>query len=242
MARNVNIEARAAEFLADIRAAYGSRASSVILYGPAARRTVSGDGSGISFMVIMDDNSPSELSLCASFIGKWRKKGIAVPLFLTGDYIRKSLDTFPLEFMAMKRSYRVIDGEDALADLTFRPADVRAQCERELKGKLIHLRAEYLLARGDSRNLTGLAGRSLEAFGMVFAGALFLTQAEIPADESSLLDAVCKAYELDRNMFRNLQSIAGGALRVSEADADALFDRYVEELTKLSRAIDSFTV
>lgn len=242
MARKMNIEARAAGFLADIRAAYGGRVSSVILYGPAARGIVRRGDGGISFMVVMDDNSPSELSRCASLIAKWRKKGIAVPLFLTGDYIRKSLDSFPLEFMAMKRSYRVIDGEDALADLSFKPADVRAQCERELKGKLIHLRAEYLLARGDARNLTGLAERSLDAFGIVFAGALFLKQAEIPSDESSLLDAVCKAYELDRNMFRNLQSIAGGALRVSDIDADVLFDRYVEELTKLSQAIDSFSV
>jgi len=189
-------------------------------------------------MVIIADNSPSELAKCAGFLKKWEKRGIALPLFLSDDYIRRSLDSFPLEFMAMKAFSRVVAGGDVLGDLSFDPADVRSQCERELKGKLIHLRAEYLSSRGDAKRLMNLVGLTLDAFRLVFTGVLFLKNIDVPAATGDLTDAVAGAYDLDATLFKKLLAVAEGDVSVSGSEADELFDRYVEELMKLSRAVD----
>jgi hypothetical protein len=238
MAKKPDIPAITSGFLSDILSTYGDAVRSVILYGPAARGEELGNREGLTFLVILNDNSPSELSKCVSYIGKWERKRIALPLFLEDGYIQQSLDTFPLEFIAMKRAYRVLSGADVLANISFKPSDVRAQCERELKGKLIHLRAEYLASRHRAKHLTDLAERSLAAFRLVFTGALSLKKIDIPSETSRVLDAVCESYGLDRVVFKNLETIALGSFRVEDENANILFDRYVEEIAKLSRAID----
>jgi hypothetical protein len=138
----------------------------------------------------------------------------------------------------MSQSYSVLYGEDFLENLDLKAAEVRNQCERELKGKLLHLRAEYLNLRGDKKGLIDLVDRSLNTFRLIFTGALFLKNIEIPKQIDALLSAVSEEYNLDITLFKKLRSIAKGEVKVNEKEADELFDLYVEELDKLSNAID----
>ena len=229
------------EFLENVQEAFGEELTSVILYGPAVRGEKSKDPH-IHFLVVVEDNTPSELAHCAQYVKKWNKAKITVPLFLHPRYITQSLDTFPLEFMDMSLSYHVVYGEDVLAELTFDKGDVRNQCERELKGKLLHLRAEYISLRGNSKGLTDLVRRSLNTFRLVFSGALYLKSAEIPQKTNSLFEAVINEYELDASLFKKLSATAKGEIKVTDAEADNLFDLYVEELDKLSSALDNLSL
>lgn len=235
------IKNTASAFFRKLADLYGDSLQSVILYGPAARGENS-DDSYLNFLVVLDDNTPSELARCAPEIKGWVKKKIATPLFLTKDYIERSLDTFPLEFMSMRSAYHVIDGEDVLEGLSFDPPDIRSQCERELKGKLLHLRAEYLTIRGQGKELMSLVGRSLETFRMVFIGALTLKGEDVPVDTDKLLGAVTAAFELDDSLFKKLTGILRNEIKLDVTEADKLFDLYVEELDALSRAIDEMEI
>lgn len=228
-------------FLAQVREAFGENLVTVVLYGAAAR----GESPAgkkipyINYLVVIQDNSPSELARCARFMNTWRKHLIVTPLFLRNGFISRSLDTFPLEFMDMQAAYHVLYGEDVLADIVFSRRHVRSQCERELKGKLLHLRAEYLTLRKDKKGLMDLAYRSLATFRLVFAGALYLKEIDIPKETGALLGALNMTFELDDLLFKRLRAVAGGEVTVSEREADKLFDLYVEELDKLSLAIDA---
>ncbi|MFC1561040.1 hypothetical protein ACFL4V_01035 [Candidatus Latescibacterota bacterium] len=235
-----NIKKITAEFLENVREAFAENLLSVILYGPAARGET-GKTPYINFMVVVTDNTPSELARCSSFVKKWNKHLITTPLFLDPDYIQQSLDTFPLEFLNMSTSYIVVYGENFLEDLDFKVSEVRSQCERELKGKLLHLRAEYLNLRGDKKGLMDLVDRSLNTFRLIFTGALFLKNIEIPKEINILFNIVTEEYDLDILLFKKLISIANGELKMDEKDADELFDLYVEELDKLSNAIDEMS-
>ena len=225
-------------FLENVRKAFGEDLISVILYGPAARGEKSKEPY-IHFMVVVRDNTPSELVRCAPFIKKWQKKLITVPLFLNPGYIQQSLNTFPLEFLEMSLSYHVVYGEDVLAGLEFNMDDIRSQCEREVKGKLLYLRAEYLSLRGNSKGLMDLLNRTLNTFRLLFSGVLYLKEHEIPPKTEAVLDAVIDEYDLDAAQFNKLKAAAKGEIKMDDNEADKLFDRYVEELDKLSQAIDS---
>ncbi len=225
-------------FTSDIREQFGEELKSVALYGPSVRGETAKEPY-VNFLVIVDDNTPSELAKCAPLMKKWHKHLIATPLFLATDYIVRSLDTFPLEFMAMKESYALVTGNDPLESLVFARADVRNQCERELKGKLIHLRAEYLNLRGNRKGLTDLVRRSLATFRLVFIGALYLKEADIPESTADITSGVVDAFELDSTVFKKLYAVAGGEIKLADEEADDLFDKYVEELIKLSKEIDS---
>lgn len=234
------IRKMAEDFTANIRECFGEKLQSVILYGHLARGEVMKNGENAMFMVVIPDNSPSELAPCTPFVKKWARNSIAIPLFITPDYIRDSLDSFPLEFMEMRSSYRVIYGEDVLKDLTFQDNDIRDECEREIKGKLLHLRAEYLALRGDRKGLARLVHRSLNTFRLVFTGALHLKRVPSTEETAGLLDAVAAAYGLDRMFLKDLHAMARGDLKPEQTEADRIFDRYVEELDCLSKALDTF--
>ncbi|MBN1290890.1 MAG: hypothetical protein JXB48_03545 [Candidatus Latescibacteria bacterium] len=234
-----NLQKISNEFLSAVQEAFGENLNSVILYGPAARGETYKDTPYINFLVVVEDNTPSELARCSKYMKKWRKQLIVTPLFLDNDYITQSLDTFPLEFMDMQSAYHVISGEDVLKNLSFERSDVRNHCERELKGKLIHLRAEYLSVRGDTKLLIDLINRSLNTFRLLFSGALFLKVTKAPSDTISLLDAITQEYGLDSTLFKKLNNVAKGVLKIDESEADKLFDLYVEELDKLSNSINT---
>lgn len=231
------IKKTADEFLVNMKEAFGDELRSVVLYGPAARWETSRQPY-INFMVTVEDNTPSEIARCSKYLKDWRKKLIAMPLFLTPDYVGKSLDTFPLEFMDIVSAYSVVYGDNPLEGIEFRPAHVRAECEREIKGKLLHLRAEYLDLRGDAKGLVDLVGRSLATFRLLFMGALYLKDIEIPEETDALFDAVIDAYGLDGVLFRTLFTVSKKRKKIDGAVADDLFDKYVEEIEKLSHEID----
>ncbi len=228
------------EFVENVRQCFGEELLSVILYGPAARGEEIKGSTAVNFMVVVRDNTPSELAPCSSFVKSWERHGITAPLFITPEYIRDSLDSFPLEFMEMKSSYSVITGADVLKYLEFRDCDIRNECEREIKGKLLHLRAEYLLIRGDRKGLVDLTARSLNAFRLVFAGALALKRSLVPEKTLDLLESVAREYDLDEEFMTELNALARGEIRPDAVETDRLFDRYVEEMDKLSRAIDVY--
>jgi hypothetical protein len=234
-----HLQKNADAFTAELRECFGDQLRSVILYGPAARGEETKD-TVLTFMAVVTDNSPSALAPCSGFIRRWAKRRIGTPLFITPEYIGRSLDSFPLEFMEMQGAYEVVHGEDVLKGLVFEEANIRLECERELKGKLLHLRAEYLASRGSRKELAGLVRRSIETFRLVFAGFLRLKNMEAPAKTADRAEAVSEGFGLERTVFHSLIEFAAGKSKPLPEEIDRLFDRYVEELDKLSSAIDAF--
>lgn len=226
------------EFLKDLQVSFGDNLVSAIFYGFAEQQS-GGKSPHINALVILKDNSPSEIAKSSGFLKKWHKNSINSPLFLTQDFINESLDTFPLEFIEMKSSYDVLFGVDVLGGLEFAPEDIRRQCERELKGKLIHLRSEYLNHRENTKKLRDLVSRSLKTFRPLFQGAVFLETGIIPLGTNEITDSLSKYYGLDKSLFDNLRAFERGELKLKYEEADKLFDIYVEELDKLSEAVNN---
>jgi hypothetical protein len=72
------------------------------------------------------------------------RDGVSAPLVLTPELIATSLDTFPLEFIDMQARHRLVHGQDFLSSLQFAAADVRLQCERDLKTAAMSMRQRTL--------------------------------------------------------------------------------------------------
>ena len=82
------------------------------------------------------------------------KARIAAPLIMTPEYIDASMDTFPLEFLEIAQRHVCVFGEDHFQELPLQAADVRHQCERELKTIQLGMRQALLAAAGRDKALT----------------------------------------------------------------------------------------
>ena len=129
---------------ADYQVCYGAELLSLIVYGSAAGDEFDPKSSDINLLIVLKNVGLELLGKSRPIQEKWRKKRFARPLFMDREYIERSLDSFPIEFLNMKESYKVLYGEDVLAGLRIDPSDLRLQIEREMKGKWFHLLQGWL--------------------------------------------------------------------------------------------------
>jgi hypothetical protein len=114
------------------------------------------------------------LRLLAGHGARLARWGIAAPLVLTPEYIRSSLDAFPLELMEITQLHWTVFGEDLFAGISLADADVRLQCEREVKRLLIGLRQGLLATAGRERMISSLEHEAAEGLSRAVRGILWL--------------------------------------------------------------------
>ncbi|MEK7766241.1 MAG: hypothetical protein AAB368_08385, partial [bacterium] len=156
----------------ELKNAHGADLRSVILYGSAAAGARHPRYSDHNVLVLLRATGAAALAVSAPAIRKWEKAGNPPPLFMTPEFLARSADVFPLEWLDMKEQHRVLVGEDALASLAVNPRHLRVELERELKGTLLRFRGAYAAAAGDTRRARELLIRSSSTFLILFRGCL----------------------------------------------------------------------
>jgi len=223
----------------DYKELFGHDLVSIIVYGSAASGEYAHGKSDINFMIVLSEHGIDALEGTFQVIAKWKKRNVATPLFLTEDYVRTSLDVFPIEYLNFQKAYELVYGKDILKDLAFDPSALRLQCEREIKGKLLLLREAFLETQGRQRPLQQLVSKSVRAFIAIFCGLLYLEGKELPRDSGEVVRQVCKTFELDSALFEKLLGIRGKKMKPGAAEMIGLFQGYLKEIKRLWKRVDN---
>ncbi|MBN2283607.1 MAG: hypothetical protein JXO48_06930 [Deltaproteobacteria bacterium] len=222
----------------DYRNIFSDGLQSIILYGSAAGIDYQPGGSDINFLIILSEDAIGAIEAALKTVARWRKKKVATPLFMTKQYILSSLDSYPLEFLTMKHEHVLVFGEDVLEPLVFDAGDLRLQCERDIKGKLVLLRRGFLETEGRDRHIRELIAASLTAFISIFKGLLYLKEQDIPPSRREVIGAVADTFALDRTTFLRCLQIKEGTGRFSPQEVRSLLKSYLAEIKKLWEAVD----
>jgi len=226
-------------FCTDYEELFGPDLLSVILYGSCARGEYVPKKSDINFMLLLTESGIAKLGKALKLTEKWSRRAVATPLFLTRAYIETSLDTFPIEMLNFQAAYQVLRGEDPLKDLVFDKQMLRLQCERELKGKLLQLREQFLGTAGNTRNIKDLIARSLPTFLAIFQGIVHLHGKPAQPDRDKLLDTMQELLSLNHPLFSELYAIKDAKVSLNERKAITMMERYIEEVRRLALIVDS---
>lgn len=214
---------------------YGSRLVSVILYGSAAGGDFDPGRSDINLLIVLKELGFEGVCKLSGLWKRLKGKGFGLPIFMDPGYMKRALDSYPIEFLDMKGCYKVIVGEDMLANIEIDREHIRLQVERELRGKLLHLLSNSVVIGNKSRRLRELMEVSLKDFGAVFRALLFLKEEKVERDRKRLWGLVEKAYGLDTEPFT-------GALRIIEVgkkqEVAAVFPGYVKGVQSIIAKID----
>ena len=226
------------EITNDFKGIFGNELISIILYGSGARGDYIPGISDINFLFILTQKGIEDLSRALGLVTRWKKRNVATPLFMTRDYILSSLDSFPVEFLNMKRHHVLVFGEDVLAALTFQPEHLRLQIERELKAKILHLRKGYLETEGKDKNIRQLIKISLTAFAALFHALLYLKNLEVPKAGRDVFPAAAKAFPIDADVFMKCADVKEEKDHFSSSEIQKLFKDYLKEVNRLCDIID----
>ena len=119
------------------------------MFGSAVR---GGFGPGhveANLLLIVKDASTTALRPIERAIADWVKRRFPAPLIFTEREWRASTDVFPIEIEDMREAHELLRGDNPFDGLATNRAHLRHELEREIRGKLLQLRAErYGLAEG----------------------------------------------------------------------------------------------
>lgn len=230
------------EITEDYQQIFGVHLLSIILYGSGAGEDYIPGRSDLNFLITLTEQGVERLDRILETVARWQKRGVAIPLFMTRSYLEGSQDSYPIEFLNMKRRYIVVFGADVLAELTFDRCHIRLQIERELRGKLINLRSGYIATGGNTRKIRALITLSLTAFVSLFSALLYLRNIEIPHGKREVITAAGKAFGIDAPIFLKCEEIRRKTDRFSSAEVQAVFQAYMKEVNRLCDQIDRMEV
>lgn len=195
------IEDRLERFATQLDEALGDNLVSLVLYGSAAQGGHDPKRSDLNVLVILRDGSPAALRPIAGAVAAWAKAGEPPPLIYAEREWRFSTDVFPIEIEDMRAAYRLLRGSDPFEGISTTAADQRHELEREVRGKLLQLRAEYAAAASDGRALGALLAHAAPTFFVLFRALLRLARRDPPRQPAPLVRDTAALVGFDPGAF-----------------------------------------
>ncbi len=225
-------------FLNEILDGYQDRIHSIHVTGTAITDDFDEKASDVNSIFVLKKMDLKFLELLAPLGKKYGKQRVAAPLIMTPDYIKTSLDVFPLEFLNFKLIHSTLFGEDIFAGIEIDRMDLRRQCERELKVKLIWLRQGYLSSLGDRKVLTGRFANSITGYIPLFRGIIVLLGKEPPVRQGEVISALSGAANINTDIFAKVLKEKHAKVKLSIDELNTIFEDYYSATEKLREIVD----
>jgi hypothetical protein len=225
-------------YVREVARAGGASLLSASIVGSAVTPDYREGISDINNVLVLARIEPAFLDALSGMGRGHGKRGIAAPLLMTPEYIQRSLDTFPLEFLSFKRNHVTVYGADPFANLHIEKPDARRAVERELKGLLMNMRRGYVRCAGNRKRLKQVLLASINSIQPAFAGLLYISGAETPAGKAETVAAAAQCVGVAAAPFEEVLALRDSK---STPDFDSLrgtFGRLCDAVETASAKID----
>ena len=216
----------------ELAALCGAALRTLVVYGSAAGSAFDPDRSDVNLAVVLDPCEPIHLRRIAQWWARWRMARLAAPLVLSRTELERSRDVFPLELLDLRARHRTLGGMELFDDLVVDREAVRAECEREAKGKLFRLRGLYVELSGAADDLHALMHDSRKTFLYVIRGLIYLR------GEPWTLDAAAAIRAFERHFACTLPVLTELRERPRGGPVDERFAAYLAEIALLADIAD----
>ncbi len=226
-------------YLEELIEIQGENLTAIAVYGSAAGRDYSPKSSDINLLAVCREVGLETLKRSLKTVNKGIRKKITAPLFLTEEYIRTSADVFPIEFYDIKEKHLVVYGPDIFSDIVIDPKNLRHQCEEEIKGKLVRIRQAYLEVGLKRKGIEALLKESLTSLAPVFANLLRIKGIDPPRNKEEIFKELEITFGVKSAVFIEILRDKKNDEKIGGEAVETFFRRYLEEMEKLSRTVDT---
>ena len=228
------------QLVTQLRAAYGERLRSVVLYGSAASAEHVAKKSDYNVLVLLDRIETGGLAAASAVARAWRESGNPPPMTMTVNEWRSSADVFPMEYSDILERNRVLYGDPPFDGISVSRSMLRLQLESQVMGKLLRLRQGALLAGTDAKEQVKLISASFTTIMVLFRGALRLHGELATADNASTAERLARIAGFDADPFVRAAQHHRGTKEIATADANATLAGYLAGVERLDAHIDTF--
>jgi hypothetical protein len=140
----------------------------------------------------------------------------------------------------MREAHVLLQGRDPLDGVQTTTDDLRRELEREIRGKLLQLRAEFAAAAADGKALGTLLAESANTFFILFRAILRLVGRPPPQHSRLLVQEMAQVAEIDADALGWVLDRLTGKKTPGLNAHDPIGYRYLEQIERLAGFIDSF--
>lgn len=227
------------DFVEKMKGAQGANLLSLVLYGSAAGDDFQKEYSDFNVAVVLKELSVEELSRSAKLTQKWIGAGNPPPLFIDREYIETSCDVFPLEFLDIQESNRLLFGENFFVNLKIAPDNLRLECESELKSKILSLRQNFIQLYPSKRRIKKMMLASSSALFSIFRGFLRLLGEKVPPTKREILAKLNEKTKFDTAIFDKILVVREGKTKITRSEILPWMEEYLTTLKKMARVADT---
>lgn len=199
---------------------YGADLISVILYGSLSSGEYSAGYSNVNMLIVLATAGLTDLGRAYSVVNQPRFREFK-PLFFTEREIIASLDVFPIEFLDIIENHCLIYGRDVLKDLKVDDANLRFQCEHELRSRLIDIRRLYLHANS-RQALERALYKSFNSVVHILRNMIRLRGERPPYLKDAILTESEKILGINTTLLREILWAKSKRMNLSVKELDAL--------------------
>ena len=236
---NDNAEAKFKPFLDVVLNNYKDKIHSIHIIGSALIEDFNAKTSDINSILVLKKFDLKFLEDFAPLGKKFGKKQISSPLIMTPEYVSSSLDVFPIEFLTIKILHKTIFGDDVFNDLEIKKSDLRYQCERELKVKLIGIRQGYLSSSGNKKLIAEGFITSFSGYIPLFRALILLLGEKPPEQNKEVLTTLQDVSNINTDVFKIILNAKKEGTKLPVETLNTIFEDYYQVIEKLGYITDA---
>lgn len=217
---------------------YPGRVRAAAVTGEAAGADYHPKNSQITSVFVFDEVDFRTFHAALSVVDGGAKKGIAPPLFFSEEYLRNSLDVFPVEFLDIKEQHILIYGEDIFAELDIQTEHLRLFCEQQVKGRLIRIRQAYLEVGLKRQGTEAMLKDSLASLIPVFRNLIRLKGQSPDTGKKGIIAQLAQNFDIDGRVLAAIAGDKADDEKIGGQDVAVICEKYMNELQKLARQVD----
>ena len=216
------------------RRATGEKLHGATLYGSVTTGEFHPTHSDVNIAFVFSKLGTPELVALHGAHREWQRARVVQPLLISEDTLRRSLDSYPLEYLLIREQRELLHGADFFGPLELDGPALRLEVERVLRAQELGLGLSYVAlarTRGGARVWAMQASNALAASA---SGLLHLTGEPLPRMRRVIAERCAERFGVDRAAFTRLLTIR--ERNRERVEATVLLD---SALTVLRQLLDS---
>jgi hypothetical protein len=225
-------------YVKEVTGAFGEQMEGLLLYGSAVRGEFLRGRSNLNILLLVSSYDSTVLKQYSVLHRRWSKEQIMVPLFLTEEELHMSAAVFPLEFLEIQEQHRVLGGRDPFIGFHVKTDRLRDAVVQGFASHLLRLRQRYVEGGGGDEATTILLPLSITSILPLLRGVQRLLGRPPLAHSDVVISDVAEQLKLDLQGLLDVWLLKRGQISPGPHEVPRLFDRYLQAVTRLTRAVE----
>ena len=235
---HASVRADVEAYCARLLGALGASVKAISAYGSATGPDFIPKKSNINLVVVVGNLATGSLACILDVVAMGRRRRIVPPLLVTPDYIKSSLDVFPIEYLDIRDSQVLLYGDDFFSTIEVGRDYLRLECESQLRAAALRTRQGYLELGAKRKGAEQVLHASVTSLIPVLKAMLRLKSAEIPLRKTEVVETVGKVFGADTKTFSAVLRDRSGDERIDGKNAHRVLATYIDDVESLTGLLD----